>query len=135
MTKKKLSQLYYLKKEIKEQQKKIKELETAATSFSSKMDGLPKGDGTSDKIGNYVAQIADLKSLLDLNLKKYFYELKQVNRYIQSIEDNQMRKILTLRYIKCLTWQNIAYEIGKRDEQYPRRKHNAFLRNSEKINS
>ena len=82
-----------------------------------------------------MAQIADLKSLLDLNLKKYFYELKQVNRYIQSIEDNQMRKILTLRYIKCLTWQNIAYEIGKRDEQYPRRKHNAFLRNSEKINS
>ena len=129
MTKKELSQLYYLKKEIKAQQKRIKELEAAATSCSSKMDGLPSGKGITDKIGNYAAQIADLKNLLDLNFKKYFYELKRVSRYIQSIEDNQMRKILTLRYIKGLTWQNIAYEIGKRDEQYPRRKHNAFFRN------
>lgn len=129
MTKKELSQLYYLKKEIKAQQKRIKELEAAATSCSSKMDGVLSGKGTTDKIGNYAAQIADLKKLLDLNFKKYFYELKRVSRYIQSIEDNQMRKILTLRYIKGLTWQNIAYEIGKRDEQYPRRKHNAFFRN------
>ena len=129
MTKKELSQLYYLKKEIKAQQKRIKELEAVATSCSVNVNGLPSGKGITDKIGNYAAQIADLKKLLDLNFKKYFYELKRVSRYIQSIEDNQMRKILTLRYIKGLTWQNIAYEIGKRDEQYPRRKHNAFFRN------
>ena len=134
MTKKELCQLYYLKKEIKAQQKRIKELEVAATSCSVNVNGLPSGKGITDKIGNYAAQIADLKSILDLNFKKYFYELKRVNRYIQSIEDNQMRKILTLRYIKGLTWQNIAYEIGKCDEQYPRRKHNAFFRNkTEKV--
>ena len=134
MTKKELSQLYYLKKEIKEQQKRIKELEDAATSCSSKIDGLPSGEGINDKIGNYAVQIADLKSLLDLNLKKCFYELNRLNRYIQSVEDSQMRMILTLRYVRGLTWQKVAYEIGEKDEQYPRRKHNAFLRNSERKN-
>lgn len=44
--------------------------------------GLPSGRGISDKIGNYAAQIADLKSLLDLNLKKCFYELNRLDRYI-----------------------------------------------------
>ena len=131
MTKKELSQLYYLKREIKEQQKRIKELEAAATSCSSKIDGLPSGEGINDKIGNYAVQIADLKSLLDLNLKKCFYELNRLNRYIQSVEDSQMRMILTLRYVRGLTWQKIAYEIGGHDEQCPRRKHNAFLRDSE----
>lgn len=131
MTKKELSQLYYLKKEIKEQQRRLSELEAAATDCSAKITGLPSGKGISDKIGNYAAQIADLKALIDLNLKKCFYELNQLDRFIRGIEDSQMRVILTLRYIQGLSWQRVAYAIGENDEQYPRRKHNAFLRDSE----
>ena len=131
MTKKELSQLYYLKKEIKEQQRRLSELEAAATDCSVKITGLPSGKGISDKIGNYAAQIADLKALLDLNLKKCFYELNQLDRFIRGVEDSQMRVILTLRYIQGLSWQRVAYAIGENDEQYPRRKHNAFLRDSE----
>ena len=129
MTKKELSQLYYLKKEIKEQQKRLAELEAVAINCSTEITGLPTGKGISDKIGNYAAQIADLKALLDLNLKKCFYELNRIDRFIQSVEDSQIRIILTLRYIQGLSWQKIAYAIGEHDEQYPRRKHNTFLRN------
>lgn len=128
MTKKELSQLYYLKKEIKEQQRRLSELEALATSCTAKITGLPNGSGISDKIANYATEIADLKSLLDLNLKKCFYELNRLNRFIQSVDDSQMRMILTLRYVQGLTWQKIAYAIGEYDEQYPRRKHNAFLK-------
>lgn len=130
MTKKELSQLYYLKKEIKEQQKRLAELEAAAAGCTKKITGLPSGRGVSDKLGKYAAQIADLRALLDLNLKKCFYELNKLDRYIQSVDDSQMRTILTLRYIRGLTWQRIAFEIGKYDEQYPRRKHNNFLKNN-----
>ena len=42
-----------------------------------------------------------------------------------------MRMILTLRYIQGLTWQKIAYAIGEYDEQYRRRKHNAFFKKHE----
>lgn len=128
MTKKELSQLYYLKKEIKEQQRRIAELEAAATKCTANISGMPSGKGISDKVGQYAAQIADLKAILDLNIKKCFYELNQIDRYIQSVEDSQMRIILMLRYVQGLTWQKIAYAIGEHDEQYPRRKHNAFLR-------
>ena len=129
MTKKELSQLYYLKREIKEQQKRIKELEAAATSCSSKIDGLPSGEVINDKIGNYAVQIADLKSLLDLNLKKCFYEFNRLNRYIQSVEDSQMRMILTLRYINGLTWQQIAKSMGVvGDGSTERKKLNRFLK-------
>ena len=128
MTKKELSQLYYLKKEIRQQQKRLQELETAATSCTSKITGMPHGMGINDKISKYAAQIADLKGLLDLNLKKCFYELNRINRFIESVEDSEMRMILTLRYIQNLSWQKVAFAIGEYDEQYPRRRHNTFLK-------
>ena len=127
MTKKELSQLYWLNREIEEQQRRLVELEALATNCTSRITGMPHGRGVSDKLAEYAAEIADLRSLIDLNLKKCFYELNRLNRYINSIEDSQIRQILSLRYINGLPWQQIAFTIGEHDEQYPRRKHNAFL--------
>lgn len=112
MTKKELSQLYYLKKEIRQLEQRINELETAATNCTVKITGLPSGRGISDKIGNYAAQIADLKSLLDLNLKKCFYELNRLDRYIESVNDPLLRQIMTYRFINGYSWSKIAYTIG-----------------------
>ena len=129
MTKKELSQLYYLNREIEEQQRRLRELESLASSCTAQITGMPKSVQFSDKLAKYAVEIADLKALLDLNLKKCFYELNRLNRYIDSVEDSQMRLILSLRYINGLTWQQIAFSIGEHDEQYPRRKHNTFLKN------
>lgn len=129
MTKKELSQLYYLKKEIKEQQKRLSELETLATSCTANVTGIPNGNGISDKVGNYAAQIADLKGLLDLNLKKCFYELNRLDRFISSVKDSEMRIILTLRYSQGLTWQQVAQNMDVLgDGSTERKKHNRFLK-------
>lgn len=112
MTKKELSQLCYLKKEIRQLEQRINELETVATDCTAKITGLPHGTGINDKIANYAAQIADLKSLLDLNLKKCFYELNRLDRYIQSVDDPLLRQIMTYRFINCYSWSKISYAIG-----------------------
>ena len=112
MTSRELKNLYYLKKEIKQQQRRIAELEAIATNCSTKITGLPSGKGIADKIGNYAAQIADLKALLDLNLKKCFYELNRLDRFIQSVEDPLLRQILTCRFVNGYSWRKIAYTVG-----------------------
>ena len=112
MTKKELKNLYYLKKEIKEQQKRLEELESLATNCTAKITGLPNGNGVSDKIANYATEIADLKSLLDLNLKKCFYELNRLDRFIQSIDDPLLRQIIAYRFINGYSWAKISYTIG-----------------------
>ena len=127
MNKRELSQLYYLNREIEEQQRRLQELEALATSCTSHITGMPKAQGVVDRLAGYVAEIADLRSLIDLNIRKCFFELNRLNRLINGIEDSQMRLILSLRYINGLSWQQIAFSIGEYDEQYPRRKHNAFL--------
>ena len=94
------------------QKREIHKLETAAIACTAKITGLPSGRGISDKIGNYAAQIADLKGLLDLNLKKCFYELNRLDRYIQSVDDPLLRQIMTYRFVNGYSWSKISYTIG-----------------------
>ena len=122
VTKKELSQLYYLKKEIRQLEQRIKELETAATGCSTKITELPHGTGVNDKIGSYAAQIADLKSLLDLNLKKCFYESNRLDRYIESIKDLLLRQIIFYRFENHMSWGQIERAIGDNDNSESLRK-------------
>jgi len=129
LTKKELSQLYYLNREIEEIQRRIAELEALATGCTVRITGLPKTQGLSDRIAEYVAEIVDLKCLLDLDLKKCFYELNRLNRYINSIEDSQMRLILSLRYINGLPWEQVAASISySLSGESVRKAHDRFLR-------
>ena len=128
MTKKELSQLYYLKKEIKEQQRRLKELEILATNCTANVTGLPNGTGVSDKIANYATEIADLKSLIEKNLEKCIEKYKELTTFIENIEDSQLRLILTLRYAYHFTWRQIAFKLNFYDESIPRKKCKNFLR-------
>jgi hypothetical protein len=112
LNKKELSQLYYLNREIEEQQRRLQELEALATSCTSWITGMPKNKSITDKLAEYVAEIADLKGLIDLNIRKCFYELNRLNRYINTIDDSQLRMIFSLRYINGLSWLQIALAIG-----------------------
>lgn len=129
MTKKEISQLYYLNREIEEQHRRLLELEDLATSRTSHITGMPRATGINDKIAKYAAEIADLKCLLDLNLKKCFYELNRINRYIESVEDAEMRMILTFRYINGLPWEQVALNISPyASGDSVRKAHDRFLR-------
>lgn len=127
MTKKELSQLYYLKKEIAEVQGKITELEALAMNGTPKITDMPRGTEISDKVGNNGAKIADLKNNLQKVIKQYLDEFDRLNNFIISVKDSQMRLILTLRYVDCLSWQAIAFRIGECDESTVRKRHNRFL--------
>ncbi|MBU3159879.1 hypothetical protein KPL37_08955 [Clostridium frigoris] len=129
MTKKELSQLYYLNREIEEMKNRLEELECSAASCTSIITGMPHASGISDKVGKYAAEIADLKSLLDLNLKKCFYELSRLNRYINGIGDSEMRMILSLRYINGLCWEQVSQSISPyASGDSVRKAHDKFLR-------
>ena len=112
MTNKELSKLYYLKKDIESQSSRLLELETVATSITTKITGLPNVKGITDKVGKYAAEIADLKQTIDINLKKCFFELNRLTKYIQEVEDPLIRQIMTYRYINGFNWQKTAINIG-----------------------
>jgi hypothetical protein len=122
-----LSQLYWLNREIERQQKRLRELESAAQGCTSKITGMPHAPGVFDKIGEFSAEIADLKAIIGLNLQKCIYEQSRLQRFINTVDDSQIRLILQLRYINGLPWQQIAFSVGSGDESTPRKIHDRFM--------
>lgn len=128
MTKKELSQLYYLNREIEVQQRRLKELEDLASNCTIQITGMPRRTDRVDRVGKYAAEIADLKVLLDLSLKKCFIELHRLNDFIESVPDSEMRIILSLRYVNRLSWEEVARSISPyASEDSVRKAHDRFL--------
>ena len=129
MTKKELSQLYWLNREIEEEKRKLHELEAAASGCTASITGLPHVMGAYDKIGDLAILIAEQRDLIDLKVRQSVIEYNRLNRYIAGVEDAQIRVILSLRYVNGLSWQQVAFHMGQEgDGSTQRKQHDAFLR-------
>lgn len=87
MTKKELSQLYWLDREILGHEKRLAQLEDESVNITSALTGMPGKSGKSDKVGDMAAEIADLKALININIQKRWYEKTRLMRYIMTVND------------------------------------------------
>lgn len=129
MTKKELSQLYYLSKEIKTKEEQLEQLKAIAESTTAQLTGMPHASGANDKIGKTAAEIADIKALIQLKIQEYWHEYNRLMRYINDIDDSLVRQIMTLRYINGMTWNAVADTIGGNTDDSVRKMHDRYLLN------
>lgn len=131
MTKKEMSQLFHLNREIERDKARLAELEAAATGITQRITGLPGNGIPGDKIARYASEIADLKAIIELNIQRCWYELNRLNRYIAEVEDSETRQILSLRFVNGLTWRQVAASMGEGyTEDYARKRAERFFENS-----
>ncbi len=131
MTKEELSRLYNLNREIEAYFRKLERLEAAADSCVPILDGMPRARGASDRVSRYASEIHDLKALIDCSVQECFCERSHLEHYIQTVKDSEIRMILSLKYINGLSFRQIAFSLGYREESVPRKKHNEFLKMTE----
>lgn len=128
MTKKELSQLYYLNKEIKKDRERLEELETKATKITQGVSGTPFSSGISDKTGRYAVEIAEQRKLIEAKMHQCVILENKIYRYINTIEDSLTRQIFTERYIEHKSWLKIALSVGgDNTADSVRMIHNRFL--------
>lgn len=111
MTKKELSQLYYLNREIEQDKRRLQELEDASTGTAAKITGLPHIGGISDKTA-IAAEIVDCRAVIKAKTELSVVEYNRLNRYIASVRDSLIRQILTFRFVNGLSWRQVAENIG-----------------------
>ena len=116
MTEKELSQCHYLNLEMARLKKELKELEGMEYGQVD-YSGMPKGSGTSDRTGNFAMQREEIRELIMLKSKQCMIERVRIERFINTIEDSEMRLIIRLRCINFLGWAEIAAETMVLDEQ------------------
>lgn len=80
-------------------------------SIKTKLDGMPKGSNLADKTGELSAQLADTaEELLDARSEAWNMR-KHILNTIKEIPNMREQKILYLRYIYGLEWDQIAEEM------------------------
>ena len=116
MTKKELSQYYWLEKEIKDDEERLRILREQATAPQAQhLTGMPYGsDGDKDKIGKATAEIVDLQAIIAAKQIQCIHEKQRIERFIMNISDSMTRMIFTHRCIDGMTWQEVADSRGDR---------------------
>lgn len=118
MDKKKLSQLRYLNKEIELLKEQIDNLDYNITTDTVKGSDTEYPyisrniKITGVDIQDYERKAKRLKRKLSRRVEELLDLLEEINEYIESIDDSLIRQIIILRYIKGLTWDQVAVHIG-----------------------
>ena len=111
MTRRELSQLYYLRREINSDRERLEKLEAAATS-ASPSNGGGRGSGTPTDRTALAVEIAALKDLIYEKICREEKEVLRLMNYISGVEDSLTRQVIFYRYIKGMTWGGVAYMTG-----------------------
>lgn len=123
---KRLSQLRHLQGEVDLLSQRIAELELAAQGGEGRVTGLP---GRPPK--GCEAALTALWHRLEARRARCLELLGALYAFIDDIDDSLMRQIMIYRYVDGRSWQSVAGKIGEAYEEYPRRLHDRFLRDTD----
>lgn len=91
MTRRELSQVYYLKKEVEQEERRLAQLEVCRAPDNEK---------------------EETRRVIELKKEEAEIRQQQAMRYILNIPDVQLRQIFWLRHIDSLSWNTVAMRIG-----------------------
>lgn len=127
-----LGQLKHLNSEIESLKEQIEELKRHKTSdvveTSSRYWPYLKGSLTIEGLdGETLKAVSRLERRLSLRLSECLLLHEEMMDYINTIDDSELRQILSLYYINGLPWREIAASLGYADESVPRKRCKRFL--------
>ncbi len=101
MTEREINQIFYLAQEISNNTHELLVLRRAI--------GLKIENSCSDaELNQLIRQIAQLEKRIEACVRERDF----INRYIEEIEDDYLRQIFRLRFIKRLSWRETAQMVG-----------------------
>ena len=110
MTLKQLDQIYYLTKEKKMWEDRLRELpDITAVRYDS--IGV-SNSGVSSPVQQIAEQREKIREIISAKLAEISFVEREILEYICSIDDSLMRQIMTHRHIELKSWLQVANTIG-----------------------
>lgn len=107
MLKDDLKEYKYLIGNIKDLENRLLELETTATNITTKIDDMPKGSPSKDKLSSVVCKIVEVQDLINDNLKKSYEKMADIEKALCELTERE-KMLIRLRYIDGMKWDEIA---------------------------
>lgn len=133
MTTQKLSQIYWLNKEIIMWKQELERLENQSMAKAPELSDVPQnGSRTRSKVENQALHPEMLKEEILALKEKAEQELSNLRQYIKEIDDSLVRQIIEYKYAQRLTWEETAARIGGANTKESLRKIlQRYLKNNE----
>lgn len=114
MTRKELSQVYFLKRELKMWEQKLEDLKSKSLISSKAPDGMPfqNTGAITDTTFDYISQIMELQSDIDVFRLRIEVVIQKIEQHIMTLDDSLLRQIIEYRCCQCKTWAQTAALIG-----------------------
>lgn len=121
MTKQELNRYFWLKHEIKRQQKRLERLEDKLSrqndTVGDTVRDYRRGKGIPVRIEGLPSDAFTLPVMIGLlaeeiqkNIEESERAVIEIEKYIQDIKDPKLREVMRSRFIDCLEWQKVGEE-------------------------
>lgn len=117
MTLSELNQHLELVNELARARESLQALRDAAFPGAAVITGMPHTPGYKDKVGDLAAEIVDMETSIMQAEARVKASEEKVNAFILAIDDNQTRLIFRLRFLRGLTWKEVATVVGGRNTE------------------
>lgn len=117
MTLSELNQHLELVNELARARESLHALRDAAFPGAAVITGMPHTPGYKDKVGDLAVEIVDMETSIMQAEARVKASEEKVNAFILAIDDNQTRLVFRLRFLRGLTWKEVATVIGGRNTE------------------
>lgn len=108
MTLQDLNRFLALRKQLDSARESLLDLQDAAVPGAQVLTGMPHAPGVKDKVGNLAIMIADTKTEIE-RMEQELAEMEaDVDAFIRTIPNVELRNIFRFRFLLRLTWEDIA---------------------------
>ena len=117
MTLAELNQHFELIEKLARAREVLQSLRDSARPGASALTGMPHATGVKDKVGDLAAEIVDMDARVGFLEKEARASEAIIMPFIQGIDDDQTRMIFRLRFLRGLTWKEVAAVVGGRNSE------------------
>jgi len=112
MTKEELREYKWIQENIRELEDRLLEIDTHLQRITSSLDNeRVQTTKDPDKWTNLINKRIEVQELINAEITNGYEEMARIEKLISGL-DQRAKRLMRLRYIQCLTWEEIAVEMG-----------------------
>lgn len=107
-----ISRYFHLNETIQKNREALKFLRERAEPAAPSLNGMPHASGVKDSTGRLAVEIADMDARITYLEEQAEQERDKAVAFCSTIQDARLYLIFRLRFVRCLTWAEVADLLG-----------------------
>lgn len=130
MTKKEVEKIFEIRKEISLWKNELSKIRAKSIAKGQQMNGsgFQATNATSDPTSQLAIEITFVEQKIAEMVKEREDQEAEIMKFIESIEDSQIRLIIYYRCVCCQSWKNVAINMKGLTEEAARQMYHRFFK-------